>query len=40
MFLYVVATKIVTHFNNNEKELKLYKQGTQKLKQRAFSEVI
>ena len=32
MFLYVVATMVVTHVNNNGKGLKVYWQETQKLK--------
>ena len=31
-FLYVVATKVVTHFNNDGKGLKVYRQETQELK--------
>ena len=32
MFLYVVAAKAVTHFNNDGKGLKVYRQETQKFK--------
>ena len=28
MFLYVVATKVVTDFNDNDKRLKVYRQET------------
>ena len=39
MFLYVVPTKVITHFNNNGKGSKVHRQEIQKLKQRTFSEV-
>ena len=32
MFLYIVATKVVTHFNNNGKGLKVHRQETKNLK--------
>ena len=32
MFLCLVAIKVVTHFNNDDKGLKLYRQETQKIK--------
>ena len=32
MFLYVVATKFLTHFNDNNKGVKVYRQETQKQK--------
>ena len=31
-FLYVAATKVVTHFNDNDKRWKMYRPETQKLK--------
>ena len=37
MFLYVVTTKILTHFSDTG--LKVYRQETQKSKQRTFSDV-
>ena len=39
MFLYVVGNKVATHFNNDGKGLKVYRQETQKLKWITFSEV-
>ena len=32
MFLLVFATKVVTHFNDNDKGLKVYRQETKKSK--------
>ena len=32
MFLYVVATKVITHFNDKDKGLKVYRQDTKKSK--------
>ena len=32
MFLYVVATKVITHFNDKYKGLKVYRQDTKKSK--------
>ena len=32
MFLYVVATKVITHFNDNDIGLKVYRQETKKSK--------
>ena len=38
--IYVVPTTIITHFNNNCKELKVHRQETEILKYRTYSEVI
>ena len=32
MFMYAVATKVISHFNDNDKELKVYRQKTKKSK--------
>ena len=32
MILYVIATKVATHFNDNDKGFKVYKQETKKSK--------
>ena len=32
MFMYVVATRVISHFNDNDKELKVYRQKTKKSK--------
>ena len=32
MFLYLVATKVATHFNDNDKGFKVYRQETKNIK--------
>ena len=32
MFMYAVATKVISYFNDNDKELKVYRQKTKKSK--------